>query len=62
VVAHFFLRLDATPGAEPSRRARERLERGCRLATKRAFWAMADELDPGRSARLCSPRASVGSP
>jgi hypothetical protein len=54
VVAHFFLRLDAADGRAVPRRSRDRLVRECRLAAKRAFWAMADDLDPGRSGRLCS--------
>jgi hypothetical protein len=58
VVAHFFLRLDPAPGTLVRRRDKRRLERECRLAAKRAFWALADDLDPGRAARLCIAPAS----
>ena len=57
VVAHFFLRLDPAIGRSVPRRSRERIERTARLAVKRAFWALADNLDPGRSGRLCSEPA-----
>jgi hypothetical protein len=57
VVAHFFLRLDPANGETIPRRTRERLERTCRLAAKRAFWSLADDLDPGRSGRLCTTSA-----
>ena len=60
VVAHFFLRLDPAPGCPLSRRLRERITREYRLHTKRAFWALADRLDPGRVDRhLCSSPASA---
>jgi hypothetical protein len=54
VVAHFFLRLDPGPGGSLGRRRRARITDEHRLATKRAFWALADQLDPGRLARLTS--------
>ena len=53
VVAHFFLRLDPEAGTVLRPRERDRLVRACRLAAKRAFWTLADDLDPGRAARLC---------
>jgi hypothetical protein len=52
VVAHFFLRLDRTDGGPVPRRDAERLTREFRVRTKRAFWAAADRLDPGRLDRL----------
>jgi hypothetical protein len=54
VVAHFFLRLDPAPGRPVSARRRERITRNYRLRTKHAFWALADQLDPGRLARHTS--------
>jgi hypothetical protein len=54
VVAHFFLRLDAGPGASLSRRRRKRVTDHYRLRTKHAFWALADQLDPSRMARHTS--------
>ena len=54
VVAHFFLRLDPAPGQRLSRRRRQRITDDCRRRTKSAFWAFADQLDPGRVARLTS--------
>lgn len=54
VVAHFFLRLDPPPGQRLSGRRRERITDACRRRTKAVFWALADELDPGRVARLTS--------
>jgi hypothetical protein len=54
VVAHFFLRLDAGPGRSLDRRAAERVARHYRLLTKKAFWALADQLDRGRMTRHTS--------
>lgn len=51
VVAHFFLRLDPPPGSAISRRRGERVADHHRRRTKQAFWAIADQLDPGRLAR-----------
>jgi hypothetical protein len=51
VVAHFFLRLDPAPGRRLGRGHRERVARYYRVATKRAFWTLADELDPSRFRR-----------
>jgi hypothetical protein len=52
VVAHFFLRLDpASGGVVPPARA-ERIAREFRIRTKQVFWALADQLDPGRLDRL----------
>jgi hypothetical protein len=52
-VAHFFLRLDAAGGPLPPR-AGARVADAHRRRTKQAFWALADTLDPGRTARLTS--------
>jgi hypothetical protein len=54
VVAHFFLRLDPPAGRPLPDRAGERIEHHYRLLTKRAFWALADQLDPGRMTRHTS--------
>jgi hypothetical protein len=54
VVAHFFLRLDAPPGVRLSSRRSDRIADGFRRRTKQAFWALADQLDPGRVVRLSS--------
>lgn len=54
VVVHFFLRLDPPPGRALSRRRRARITDEYRRRTKQAFWALADELDPGRLVRLTS--------
>jgi hypothetical protein len=52
VVVHFFLRLDPPPGQSLGRRRRERIAHEYRRRTKQAFWALADQLDPGRRRRL----------
>ncbi len=58
VVAHYFLRLD--PVGEPvTVHARERLVDGYRKRAKQVMWAIADEVDPDRLARVSAP--SVGS-
>jgi hypothetical protein len=54
VVAHFFLRLDPAPGRRLRRRPGDRLAADYRLRTKRAFWALADQLDPDRVSRHTS--------
>jgi hypothetical protein len=54
VVAHFFLRLEPPPGRRLTRRRQERITDHYRRRTKQAFWALADELDPGRVARHTS--------
>jgi len=59
VVAHFFLRLDPPPGQRLSARRRNRITDDCRRRTKRTFWALADQLDPGRVARLTSAERST---
>lgn len=51
VVGHFFLRLDPLAGRRVSRRRAARIAHNYRIRTKQAFWALADELDPGRAAR-----------
>lgn len=57
-VAHFFLRLDGTR-APIGARDRRRLEHEYRTRMKRAFWRLADQLDPGRIARVAGPPTSV---
>jgi hypothetical protein len=52
VVAHFFLRLEPVGGAALSRARIERITREYRQRTKQVFWALADQLDPGRLDRL----------
>ena len=52
VVAHVFLRLDPKDGQDVPRSAAERITRDFRLRTKKVFWALADQLDPGRLDRL----------
>lgn len=54
VVAHFFLRLDPVAGRRVDPRMRDRVSRHYRVLTKRAFWALADQLDPGRMDRHTS--------
>jgi hypothetical protein len=54
VVAHFFLRLDPPAGRALTDRRRDRITSGCRGRTKQSFWALADQLDPGRAARHTS--------
>lgn len=58
VVAHYFLRLDAVDAAglnlRHGRRA-DRIQDRYRRRMKTVFWALADELDPGRIARIASP-------
>lgn len=52
VVAHFFLRLDATDGRPVPRSRAEGVAHDYRVRTKQVFWALADQLDPGRLDRL----------
>ena len=54
VVAYYFLRLDGTSRPVPNWQ-RKRLVRAYRVRTKRVLWAVADQLDPGRVARLVAP-------
>jgi hypothetical protein len=54
VVAHFFLRLEPAPGRSAPRRLAERVTDDYRMRTKQAFWALADQLDPGRMTRHTS--------
>jgi len=62
VVAHFFLRLNATGGTDgtgggPLRRRRaRRIEHRYRTEVKALFWSIGDQLDPGRLARVSRPR------
>lgn len=54
VVAHVFLRLDSVPGRRLRRSEAARVERRFRQRTKRVFWTLADQLDPGRLTRHTS--------
>ena len=55
VVAHYFLRLDAE-GREPmSRRRSARCADAHRRRIKQVFWALSDQLDPSRLARVAAP-------
>jgi hypothetical protein len=56
VVVHYFLRLDPVAGRRMSRRRRRRVADFHRRRVKRAFWALGDQLDPGRTARVAAPR------
>jgi hypothetical protein len=55
VVVHYFLRLDSADGRPLSRRRKERITRIRRQHTKQLFWALGDQLDPGRLARVAAP-------
>ncbi|MCU1659779.1 MAG: hypothetical protein JWO57_4435 [Pseudonocardiales bacterium] len=52
VVAHYFLRLDLADGAAMSPRRKARATDSYRRQAKRAFWALGDQLDPGRIGRV----------
>lgn len=56
VVLHYFLRLDAAAGEPMSRSRCDRLTDVHRRRVKQAFWALGDQLDPGRTARIAAPR------
>jgi hypothetical protein len=53
-VVHYFLRLDPVSGRIRARRAAAVVD-AQRRAVKQVFWAVADQLDPGRLARVASP-------
>ncbi len=54
VVAHYFLRLDAT-GTRVSTRECQRLVHHYRTQAKRVMWHLSDSLDPGRMRRVSAP-------
>jgi len=54
-VAHYFLRLDAV-GPTMRRRELDRLAARYRVRAKQLLWSVADELDPGRLARIANRR------
>lgn len=56
VVVHYFLRLDARHGRPMGRRQREATAHEHRCRVKQVFWALGDQLDPGRTARVSAPR------
>jgi hypothetical protein len=55
VVLHYFLRLDAEAGHRISARRARRVVDTRRKATKQIFWALGDQLDPGRTTRVAAP-------
>lgn len=57
-VAHFLLRLDGTRRRLRPREG-DRMGRDYRVRTKRAFWALADGLDPGRLGRVAEPAHQI---
>lgn len=59
VVVHYFLRLDAGAGRQIGRGRRTRLTHFHRRRAKETFWALGNELDPGRMARVARPPISV---
>lgn len=56
VVLHYFLRLDPTDGRPMARHRQTRRTHFHRRRAKVTFWALADQLDPGRTARIGAPR------
>ncbi|MFN2517834.1 MAG: polyketide cyclase / dehydrase and lipid transport [Jatrophihabitantaceae bacterium] len=56
VVLHYFLRLDAAKGHQMTQRQRARLSGMHRRRAKQSFWALGDQLDPGRWARAAAAR------
>jgi len=56
VVLHYLLRLDAAGGRRMGRGRQARLTHFHRRRAKRSFWALGDQLDPGRTARIAAPR------
>lgn len=57
-VAHYFLRLDGS--ADLLRpRERARLVERYRFRAKKVMWGLADELDPGRLARISGPPDAI---
>jgi hypothetical protein len=59
VVLHYFLGLDAVSARPLTTRRRDRIARDTHRRAKQIFWALGDELDPGRIDR-CSPRSARG--
>jgi hypothetical protein len=57
-VAHYFLLVDGIR-RPVGRRERARLVHRYRVQTKRAFWSLADRLDPARLARLSGPCGAI---
>lgn len=57
-VVHYFLRLDGT--TRPlRRRERDRLQHEYRVRMKAILFAVADQVDPGRIARLAGPPTQI---
>jgi hypothetical protein len=61
VVAHFFLRLDATNGRPLSRRRIQRLTERYRRRAKELFWSLGHQLDPARMGRVSGGRQVASS-
>jgi hypothetical protein len=55
VVAHYFLRLDPGPGRRMGARRARTVADAHRRRVKRVFWALGDQLDPSRLARVAAP-------
>jgi hypothetical protein len=55
VVVHCFLRLDPRAGRSMSRGRRARMTDTYRRRVKQVFWALGDQLDPARTARVSAP-------
>ena len=59
VVLHYFLRLDAENGHRISARRARRAVDARRKATKLIFWALGDQLDPGRTTRVAAAHGTA---
>jgi hypothetical protein len=55
VVVHYFLRLDAGDGRPMPPRRSSAAADAARRRVKQTFWALGDQLDPGRTARVAAP-------
>jgi hypothetical protein len=55
VVVHYFLRMDPTGRRRFGARRCAAVVDARRRRVKRVFWALGDQLDPGRMARVASP-------
>ena len=60
VVLHYFLRLNTGEGRELRRGRRRRLTHFHRRRAKVTFWALGDQLDPGRIGRVAAPPLTAG--
>jgi hypothetical protein len=55
VVVHYFLRLDRVGGRPMGARRAAAAADAARRGVKQTFWALGDQLDPGRTARVAAP-------